>query len=301
MSTGTNEQMITGGELVAKALKAEGVEVIYTLCGGHIIDIYNGCLNEGIKIIDVRHEEVASHAADGYARMTGKPGCAVVTAGPGTTHALTGVANAFRAEIPMLLIGGQSSLTQHKMGSLQDLPHVDMMQPITKFAATVMSTERCADMVSMAFRETRNGSFGPSFLEIPRDILDSSIPMSKAVLPQAGKYSASSKTLADPIDVQKAADIISKAERPCVLLGQQVWTCQSTKEALEFVKNMNIPAYLNGAARGSMAPGDPHHFHRTRRHAFTKSDCIIIVGTPFDFRMGYGCLLYTSPSPRDNR
>ena len=95
MSTGTNEQMITGGELVAKALKAEGVEVIYTLCGGHIIDIYNGCLNEGIKIIDVRHEEVASHAADGYARMTGKPGCAVVTAGPGTTHALTGVANAF--------------------------------------------------------------------------------------------------------------------------------------------------------------------------------------------------------------
>ena len=148
MSTGSNEQMITGGELVAKALKAEGVEVIYTLCGGHIIDIYNGCLNEGIKIIDVRHEEVASHAADGYARMTGKPGCAVVTAGPGTTHALTGVANAFRAEIPMLLIGGQSSLTQHKMGSLQDLPHVDMMQPITKFAATVMSTERCADTVS---------------------------------------------------------------------------------------------------------------------------------------------------------
>ena len=166
MSTGTNEQMITGGELVAKALKAEGVEVIYTLCGGHIIDIYNGCLNEGIKIIDVRHEEVASHAADGYARMTGKPGCAVVTAGPGTTHAITGVANAFRAEIPMLLIGGQSSLTQHKMGSLQDLPHVDMMQPITKFAATVMSTERCADMVSMAFRETRNGSFGPSFLAV---------------------------------------------------------------------------------------------------------------------------------------
>ena len=129
-----------------------------------------------------------------------------------------------------------------------------------------MSTERCADMVSMAFRETRNGSFGPSFLEIPRDILDSSIPMSKAVLPQAGKYSASSKTLADPTDVQKAADIISKAERPCVLLGQQVWTCQSTAEAIEFVKNMNIPAYLNGAARGSMAPGDPHHFHRTRRN-----------------------------------
>ncbi|MDC3322044.1 MAG: thiamine pyrophosphate-binding protein [Alphaproteobacteria bacterium] len=288
MSTGSNEQMITGGELVAKALKAEGIDVIYTLCGGHIIDIYNGCLNEGIKIIDVRHEEVAAHAADGYARMTGKPGCAVVTAGPGTTHAITGVANAFRAEIPMLLIGGQSSQAQHKMGSLQDLPHVDMMQPITKFASTVMSTERCADMVSMAFRETRNGSYGPSFLEIPRDILDSSIPLSKAILPQAGKYSASPKTLADPIDIQKAADMISKAERPCVLLGQQVWTCQSTDEAIDFVRKLNIPAYLNGAARGTLPPGDQHHFHRTRRNAFTKSDCIIIVGTPFDFRMGYG-------------
>jgi acetolactate synthase-1/2/3 large subunit len=288
MSTGYNEQMITVGELVAKALKAEGIDVIYTLCGGHIIDIYNGCLNEGIKIIDVRHEEVAAHAADGYARMTGKPGCAVVTAGPGTTHAITGVANAFRAEIPMLLIGGQSSLTQHKMGSLQDLPHVDMMQPITKFAATVMSTERCADMVSMAFRETRNGSYGPSFLEIPRDVLDTSVPLSKATLPQAGKYSASPKTLADPVDIQKAADMISKAERPCILLGQQVWTCQSNKEAVEFVRKMNVPAYLNGAARGTLPPGDTHHFHRTRRNAFTKSDCIIIVGTPFDFRMGYG-------------
>src|SRR3972149_5410279 len=100
-------EKISGGHLVAKALKAEGIDVIFTLCGGHIIDIYDGCLDEGIKIIDVRHEQVAAHAADGYARMTGKPGCAVVTAGPGTTDAVTGVANALRAESPMLLIGGQ--------------------------------------------------------------------------------------------------------------------------------------------------------------------------------------------------
>ncbi|MDP6610252.1 MAG: thiamine pyrophosphate-binding protein, partial [Vicinamibacterales bacterium] len=165
----TTPQQISGGHLVAKALKAEGVEVIFTLCGGHIIDIYDGCLDEGIEIIDVRHEQVAAHAADGYSRQTGKPGCAVVTAGPGTTDAITGIANAFRAESPMLMIGGQSSLTQHKMGSLQDLPHVDILSPITKFAATVPSTARVADMVSMAFRECFNGAPGPSFLEIPRD------------------------------------------------------------------------------------------------------------------------------------
>src|SRR3981081_3650821 len=140
--------VISGGHLVAKALKNEGVDTIFTLCGGHIIDIYDGCIDEGIRIIDVRHEQVAAHAADGYARQTGKLGCVVTTAGPGCTNAVTGIATAFRSESPIIHIGGQGALTQHKMGSLQDLPHVDLMTPITKFAATVPSTERVADMIS---------------------------------------------------------------------------------------------------------------------------------------------------------
>src|ERR1700753_155030 len=188
----------SGGHLVAKALKNEGVDTIFTLCGGHIIDIYDGCVDEGIAVVDVRHEQVAAHAADGYSRITGKPGVAVVTAGPGTTDAVTGVANAFRAESPMLLIGGQGALSQHKMGSLQDLPHVDMMTPISKFAATVPSTARVADMVSMAFRECYNGAPGPSFLEIPRDVLDASVPLEKARIPEAGRYRASTRQAGDP-------------------------------------------------------------------------------------------------------
>src|SRR5919106_2399188 len=168
-------ETISGGHLVAKALKAEGVDTIYTLCGGHIIDIYDGCVDEGIAVIDVRHEQVAAHAADGYARITGTPGCAVVTAGPGTSDAITGVANAFRAESPLLLIGGQGALNQHRMGSLQDLPHVDFMKPITKFASSVLTTERVADMCSMAFREAMAGAPGPAYLEIGRDILDATV------------------------------------------------------------------------------------------------------------------------------
>jgi acetolactate synthase-1/2/3 large subunit len=283
-----SNDVISGGHLVAKALKAEGVEVIFTLCGGHIIDIYDGCQEEGIRIIDVRHEQVAAHAADGYARQSGRPGCAVVTAGPGTTDAVTGVANALRAESPMLLIGGQGALSQHKMGSLQDLPHVDMLSPITKFAATVPHTARVADMVSMAFRECYLGAPGPSYLEIPRDILDNEIEISKAVIPQAGRYRASTKSMGDPRDVERLADILVKSERPCVLLGQQVWTCRAAAEAAKFVRALNVPAYFNGAGRGTLPPGDPHHFHRTRRHAFANADVIVIVGTPFDFRMGYG-------------
>lgn len=279
---------ISGGHLVAKALKAEGVDTIFTLCGGHIIDIYDGCVDEGIDVIDVRHEQVAAHAADGYSRITGKPGCAVVTAGPGTTDAVTGVANAFRAESPMLLIGGQGALSQHKMGSLQDLPHVDMMNPITKFAATVPHTERAADMVSMAFRECFHGSPGPSFLEIPRDVLDAKVPVDKARIPQAGGYRATTRSAGDPDAVQKLADLLVKAEKPCILLGSQTWTCRATDSAVKLVRELNVPAFCNGAGRGTLPPGDPLHFQLARRYAFQNSDLIIILGTPFDFRMGYG-------------
>ena len=280
--------VISGGHLVAKALKAEGVDTIFTLCGGHIIDIYDGCLDEGIRIVDVRHEQTAAHAADGYARQTGKLGCVVTTAGPGCTNAVTGVATAFRSESPILHIGGQSSLSQHKMGSLQDLPHVDMMTPITKFASGVFSTERVADMVSMAARECFTGAYGPSYLEIPRDILDREIPIESAVIPRPGSYRASVKSIGDPADIEKLADILVKAKRPAVLLGQQVWASQGHEAAISFIRSLDIPAYMNGASRGMLSQGDPHHFDRTRSDAFKEADVILIVGTPFDFRMGYG-------------
>jgi acetolactate synthase-1/2/3 large subunit len=280
--------VISGGHLVAKALKHEGVDTIFTLCGGHIIDIYDGCVDEGIRIIDVRHEQVAAHAADGYARQTGKLGCVVTTAGPGCTNAITGVATAFRSESPILHIGGQGALTQHKMGSLQDLPHVDLMTPITKFAATVSSTERIADMVSMACREAFNGAPGPAYLEIPRDVLDREVDRGKAVLPQSGHYRASTRSIGDPRDIEKLADLLVDAERPAILYGQQVWQARGHVEAVALLRGLDIPGYFNGASRGLLPPGDPHHFDRTRAQAFAKADVIVIVGTPFDFRMGYG-------------
>jgi acetolactate synthase-1/2/3 large subunit len=279
---------ISGGHLVARGLRSEGVDTIFTLCGGHIIDIYDGCLDEGIRIIDVRHEQVAAHAADGYARQTGKLGCVVTTAGPGCTNAVTGIATALRSESPVLHIGGQGALSQHKMGSLQDLPHVDMMAPITKFSASVRSTERIADMISMAAREAFAGAPGPAYLEIPRDVLDREIPIEGARVPEPGRYRASTKSIGDPADIERLADLLVGAERPCILLGSQVWTARGHEAALALVRALNLPAYFNGAGRGLLPPGDPHHFHRTRRYAFDKADVIVIVGTPFDFRMGYG-------------
>jgi acetolactate synthase-1/2/3 large subunit len=280
--------IISGGHLVARALKNEGVDTIFTLCGGHIIDIYDGCVDEGIRVVDVRHEQVAAHAADGYARQTGGLGCVVTTAGPGCTNAITGIATAFRSESPVLHIGGQGALTQHKMGSLQDLPHVDILAPITKFSASVSSTERAADMVSMAARECFAGAPGPSYLEIPRDVLDREVPLEKAVIPEPGMYRASTRSIGDPADIEKLADLLVNSERPAILLGSQVWSVRGHEQAVEMVRQLNIPAYFNGSGRGLLPPGDPHHFHRTRRDAFNKADVIVIVGTPFDFRMGYG-------------
>jgi thiamine pyrophosphate-dependent acetolactate synthase large subunit-like protein len=280
--------VVSGGHLVARALKNEGVDTIFTLCGGHIIDIYDGCIDEGIRIIDVRHEQVAAHAADGYARQTGRLGCVVTTAGPGCTNAVTGIATAFRSESPVLHIGGQGALTQHKMGSLQDLPHVDMMSPITKFAATVPATERVADMVAMAAREAFSGAPGPVYLEIPRDVLDREVDRAKAIIPKPGQYRASTRSPGDPRDIEKLADLLVNSERPAILYGQQVWTARGQEEAVALLRGLDIPGYFNGGSRGLLPPGDPHHFDRTRGNAFADADVIVIVGTPFDFRMGYG-------------
>ncbi len=280
--------VISGGHLVARALKNEGVDTIFTLCGGHIIDIYDGCIDEGIRIIDVRHEQVAAHAADGYARQTGALGCVVTTAGPGCTNAVTGIATAFRSESAILHIGGQGALTQHRMGSLQDLPHVDLMSPITKFAATVPATERVADMISMAAREAFAGAGGPVYLEIPRDVLDREVPVEKAIVPQPGHYRASTRSIGDPKDIERLADILVNSERPAILYGQQVWAARGHQEAIALLRGLDIPGYFNGGSRGLLPPGDPHHFDRTRSTAFSDADVIVIVGTPFDFRMGYG-------------
>src|SRR3974390_3341621 len=163
--------IVSGGHLVAKALKAEGVDTIFTLCGGHIIDIYDGCLDEGIRVVDVRHEQTAGHAADGYARVTGEPGVCAVTAGPGVTDVVTAVANAQRAGIPMICIGGAGPRLLTDMGSLQDMDCVALMRPITKWSVQVPETRRIVEYVDAAFRVAQSNTPGPVFLEMPLDLL----------------------------------------------------------------------------------------------------------------------------------
>ena len=284
-------EMISGGQIVAKMLKQEGIGHIFTISGGHIVDIYNGCIDEGIQIIDVRHEQVAAHAADAYARITGL-GCAVVTAGPGTTDAVTGMANAFRAESPMMLIGGNSPLKQYRMGGLQELRHTEMMTPISKFSTLVMTTDRVAEMMAVAFREMYNGAPGPGFLEIPHDIMDGKVEAAKVRYPKnfrvRGAEGGPPDFLGDPNIVQEVADLLARAERPVALFGTQARTCRAHAAIDRFARHFNLPIYVNGAARGTLPRDHPLGFMPSRKAAFDNADVILLAGTPLDFRMGYG-------------
>jgi len=283
-----------GGRIVARALAHEQVRYVFTLCGGHVMSIYDGCLDEGIGVIDVRHEQSAAHAADGWARVTGQPGVAIVTAGPGLTDAVTGVATAWRANIPMVIIGGQAPRGYQDMGGLQDMNHVDLMKPITKWAVSVPSTRRLGEYVSTAFRVATTNVPGPVFLEMPLDLLFDSVEDDQVIV--SDRYRTEAGVGPDPRFVERAFELLRGAQRPVCLVGSQLFWSRRREAYAEFVRTFGMPVYVNGQARGSLDPDDPHWFLQTRKEALRKADCVLIFGTPLDFRIGYGKGSHINPA-----
>lgn len=287
---------VHGGRLVARALRSEQVSFIFTLCGGHVMPIYDGCIDEGIGVIDVRHEQTAAHAADGWARVTGRPGVAVVTAGPGLTDAVTGVASAHRANVPMIIIGGQGPRPFADMGSLQDMNHVELMRPITKWAVAVPEGRRLPEYVSMAFRAATTGLPGPVFLEMPIDQLFDQYDEGGISFPT--NYRTEAGIAGDPRYIDRALALLKAAQRPVALVGSQLrWSAR--REAYpRFVDTFGMPIYVNGLGRGSLRPGNPHFFSNTRKAALKQADVVLIFGTPLDFRIGYGRDSHINPDAK---
>ncbi len=275
-----------GGYLLARALKNEGVECVFTLCGGHVQPIYGGCMELGIKIIDVRHEQAAAHAADGWARITRRPGVAIVTAGPGTTNAVTGVANAMRAGSPMVIIGGQAPLFQFGKGALQEMNHVDLMKPITKAALRVHETRRIPEYVAMAFREAMAGRPGPVFLEVPLDLFMTTENEDTTFFPE--NYRTEARPYGDPAYIKAAAEALRSSERPVIMAGSAIWWDDSGKAIEELAAKLGAPIYVNGMARGCIDTGNRLHLSYTRGKALGGADAILLVGAELDFRLGYG-------------
>ncbi|MCH8870750.1 MAG: acetolactate synthase [Chloroflexi bacterium] len=277
---------IDGGHLFAKALKRENIEYVFTLNGGHIYNLYEGCADEGIKIIDFRHEQVAAHAAEGWAKVTGKPGVCIVTAGPGVTDAVTGIANAFQAPSPMLIIGGNAGISDHLRGGLQDFDSATFLRPITKFSEQVKRTDRIPEYVSIAFRHAMSGVPGPVYLEIPIDIVNGKAEEDDVKYPE--RYRTEARAYGDPEYIQKAIDIIKNTERPMVLAGSDIWWTQASEELREFIELIESPVFLNAMGRGSIPSDHPNIGSLGRRYGMVKSDTVILIGTPIDFRLSYG-------------
>jgi acetolactate synthase-1/2/3 large subunit len=278
---------VHGGKLAARALKEAGVECIFTLSGGHIMPLYDGCIDEGIRIIDVRHEQAAVHAADAWARCNpASIGVAAITAGPGVTDGVTGIANAWRANSPILVIGGQGPFDNLRRGSLQEMDHIGVVTPITKYADAIYQTHRIPEYIELAIRHAVSGIPGPTYLEIPMDIFMGSVEEDQIRIPRI--RTAPPKLSPDRASVFEAIEVLKTSQRPILMAGTSVKWSQASGEMNRFIAETRIPTYTNGMARGTVPPDSPEFLSRSRRAALEKIDCIILAGTLLDFRMRFG-------------
>jgi acetolactate synthase-like protein len=310
----------SGGEIVAEALERQGVAHVFTLCGGHIAPILVGCKARGIRVIDVRHEANAVFAADAMARLTGTPGVAVVTAGPGVTNTVTAVVNARAAESPVILLGGATGVLIKGRGALQDIDQLSLIRTQVKWATTVRRLKDLGPAVAEACRQAKEGIPGPVFVECPVDLLyDEQIVrdwylrgLGKAGSLQAvalrsyvrwrlsrmfatgtartaGDARAAERSGPDAARVGKAAARLTAAKRPVMIVGSQA-LCEpaAAAEVSAAVEALGIPTFLSGMARGLLGRAHPLHLRHRRREALRECDLVILAGVPCDFRLDYG-------------
>lgn len=276
----------TGAQLLVRMLKAEGVRHVFTLSGLHVAPIYAACVEEGIALVDTRHEQAAAHAADATARLTRGIGVCCVTAGPGVTGALTGIANAYAANSPVLLLGGAAPSFNAGRGSLQEMEQVDLFTRITKWSDRIPSPDRVPTYLARAFRALLTGRPGPVFLEVPWDVLSNGVDDADCPLPSS--YRTRARQPGDPAFVARAAQLLQEAAHPVVVAGSSIWWDDASTQLAAFAERLGAAVYLNGAGRGSLPEDHPHFFNQTRKEALSEADAVLIAGTPLDFRLGYG-------------
>ena len=289
MSTETETAQATalhGGRLVAKRLKAHGVTKLFTLSGGHLFSIYDGCREEGIDIVDVRHEQSAAFAAEGWAKATREPGVCALTAGPGVTNGMSALASAQMNGSPMLALGGRAPAGRWGMGSLQEIDHVPFVAPLTKLARTAESTAEIPGLVDEALAASVAPPTGPTFLDFPMDVVfmeaevDADAP--------ATLLDSSSLPPADGDALERAVELLRGAERPVVMAGTGLYWARAEKELQALCEELQIPVFLNGLARGCVPADHAQFFSRARGTGLKGADVALVVGVPMDFRLGFG-------------
>jgi acetolactate synthase-1/2/3 large subunit len=275
---------VSTGELIALALKRAGVSHLFTLNGGHIWPILTGAAEHGIRIVDVRHEQSATFAAEGWAKVTRECGVAAVTAGPGVTNSVSGLAQAQAADSPLFLIGGRAPVARWGMGSLQEMDHVAVVESLTRKALTLTSPEEAYGCAAECMRTALSKRTGPTFMDVPLDVF-----FGAADVPEATEHLT--RDLGPPPDpdlIEKAARLIQAAERPAVIAGGSVWWAHAEAELKLLVESAHLPLCVNGMARGMLPPGHAQFFPRARGVALGEADLILVIGVPLDFRLNFG-------------
>lgn len=312
---------MNGGERIAQVLKQQGVEFIFTLCGGHISPILVGAKKAGIRVIDVRQEPTAVFAADAVSRLTGIPGVAAVTAGPGVTNAITAIKNAQMAQSPLILIGGAPATVLKGRGALQDIEQLALMETLVKWSASITADCDIASIMEEAFDVAQSGIPGPVFIECPLDLLYDRELVRDWYVKKGGEpagvidrvtgwylrrhvdklFACSGKSLeiaekekvepffVDPDDVAQVVARLKESVSPVMIIGSQAALRPRMMNRLsDQLKAFGVPVYLTGMARGLMGADSGLQFRHARTQALKESDLVIIAGMPCDFRLNYG-------------
>ncbi len=309
-----------GGDRIASVLQAQGVKFLFTLCGGHISPILVGCKRLGMRVIDVRHEVNAVFAADAVARLTGVPGVAAVTAGPGVTNTITAIKNAQLAQSPIVLLGGATATALKGRGALQDIDQMALIKPHVKWAKAVRTVKDLAPSIARAFEIAQSGVPGPVFVECPVDLLyeEATVREWYGLKSQTGRSLAEraikfylnrhvnhlfagseaeqkfsrvevKPPLPNASDVRSAAARLAKAERPVLLVGSQaVLAANKVAHVAHAIEQLGVPVYLSGMARGLLGKQHALQMRHKRREALKEADLVILAGVPCDFRLDYG-------------
>lgn len=308
MASDASIDTLHGGRLVARALRAAGVRTVFTLSGGHLFSIYDGCRQEGIALVDTRHEQAAAFAAEGWAKVTREPGVCALTAGPGVTNGMSALASAAQNHSPMLVLGGRAPELRWGRGSLQEIDHVPFVAPLARLAGTVRQTAEIPARMADAMTAAVGPHGGPAFLDFPLDVVF-------ATAPQAANGSGFPRPWegpgADPGAVARAAAALRDAQRPVIMAGTDLYWGHGERAMGALAEELSIPVFLNGLGRGCLAADHRLAFSRARRDGLGQADVALVIGVPLDFRLGFGaafaaeakiiaidCAAPESPAPR---
>ena len=271
---------VHGGKLVAKTLRSRGVSHLFTLSGGHLFSIYDGCKAEGIEIVDTRHEQAAAWAAEGFAKATRRPGVAALTAGPGVTNGMSALAGAQQNRSPLVVLGGRAPEMRWGSGSLQEIDHLPFVSPLAKSAATVKDPNEIVAATCAALDAALIQPSGPTYVDYPLDVVFSE---------GDGQPSGTAPDPAGPAEgVEEAAALLAGAERPVIMAGTGLYWARGEDELRVFARALGIPVFLNGMGRGCLPADHELCFSRARGKGLKEADVALVIGVPLDFRLGFG-------------